>query len=104
MSTCRVRPRSPRRGPRQPLFLTLKSDLSLAVGNDTLPREAFGAALDGRTGATRRPASSCAPTRRVGYGELMEVMNLLRSAGYLKIALVGLETVPPGRGGRRNAP
>jgi biopolymer transport protein ExbD len=30
----------------------------------------------------------------VGYGELMEVMNLLRGAGYLKIALVGLETLP----------
>ncbi|TGP83680.1 TonB system transport protein ExbD, partial [bacterium M00.F.Ca.ET.222.01.1.1] len=25
-------------------------------------------------------------------GELMEVMNLLRAAGYLKVALVGLET------------
>jgi biopolymer transport protein ExbD len=27
----------------------------------------------------------------VPYGELMEVMNLLRAAGFLKIALVGLE-------------
>ncbi|RUU48073.1 TonB system transport protein ExbD, partial [Mesorhizobium sp. M6A.T.Ca.TU.002.02.2.1] len=25
---------------------------------------------------------------------LMQVMNLLRGAGYLKIALVGLETMP----------
>ncbi|HJT12084.1 MAG TPA: TonB system transport protein ExbD, partial [Dongiaceae bacterium] len=31
----------------------------------------------------------------VEYGALMEVMNLLRIAGYLKVALVGLETVPP---------
>jgi biopolymer transport protein ExbD len=30
----------------------------------------------------------------VPYGELIEVMNLLRTAGYLKIALVGLEKVP----------
>jgi len=29
----------------------------------------------------------------VPYGEVMEVMNLLRSAGYLKVALVGLEKV-----------
>jgi biopolymer transport protein ExbD len=28
----------------------------------------------------------------VSYGNLMEVMNLLRSAGYLKVALVGLES------------
>jgi biopolymer transport protein ExbD len=30
----------------------------------------------------------------VSYGDLMEVMNLLRGAGFLKIALVGLERVP----------
>jgi biopolymer transport protein ExbD len=27
----------------------------------------------------------------VSYGDVMEVMNALRSAGYLKIGLVGLE-------------
>jgi len=27
----------------------------------------------------------------VTYGEVMEVMNALRSAGFLKVALVGLE-------------
>jgi biopolymer transport protein ExbD len=32
--------------------------------------------------------------KTVDYGQFMEVMNLLRDAGYLKIALVGLETVP----------
>ncbi len=32
--------------------------------------------------------------RAVAYGDLMDVMNLLRGAGYLKVALVGLETVP----------
>jgi biopolymer transport protein ExbD len=30
----------------------------------------------------------------VPYGEVMEVMNLLRAAGYLKVALVSLEKVP----------
>ena len=29
--------------------------------------------------------------KSVPYGELMRVMNLLRGAGYLKVALVGLE-------------
>ena len=29
--------------------------------------------------------------KAVSYGDLMEVMNLLRNAGYLKIALVGLD-------------
>ena len=35
--------------------------------------------------------------KAVSYGELMEVMNLLRDAGYLKVALVGLD----GRGEAR---
>jgi biopolymer transport protein ExbD len=32
--------------------------------------------------------------KAVPYRELMEVMNLLRAAGYLKVALVGLEKTP----------
>ena len=30
--------------------------------------------------------------KSVPYGDLMEAMNALRSAGYLKVALVGLES------------
>jgi biopolymer transport protein ExbD len=31
----------------------------------------------------------------VPYGSIVEVMNALREAGFLKIALVGLETAAP---------
>jgi biopolymer transport protein ExbD len=81
--------------PDKPVFLTLKTDLSLAVGNDTLPRETFAAALDGRTGGNKDTRIFLRADKAVAYGDLMEVMNVLRGAGYLKIALVGLETVPP---------
>ncbi|WP_192365231.1 TonB system transport protein ExbD [Mesorhizobium mediterraneum] len=80
--------------PETPLFLTLKDDLSLAIGNDTVPREAFAAALVGRTKGDRQTRIFLRADKAVGYGELIEVMNLLRGAGYLKIALVGLETAP----------
>jgi biopolymer transport protein ExbD len=80
--------------PETPLFLTLKNDLSLAIGNDSVPRAAFAAALVGRTKGDRQTRIFLRADKAVGYGELMEVMNLLRGAGYLKIALVGLETVP----------
>ncbi|RWI28571.1 TonB system transport protein ExbD [Mesorhizobium sp.] len=80
--------------PETPLFLTLKDDLSLAIGNDTVPRAAFAAALAGRTKGDRQTRIFLRADKSVGYGELMEVMNLLRGAGYLKIALVGLETTP----------
>ncbi|CDX25608.1 membrane spanning protein in TonB-ExbB-ExbD complex [Mesorhizobium sp. ORS 3324] len=80
--------------PATPLFLTLKSDLTLAIGNDSVPRPSFGAVLDSRTKGDKQTRIFLRADKMVGYGELMEVMNLLRAAGYLKVALVGLETVP----------
>jgi biopolymer transport protein ExbD len=80
--------------PETPLFLTLKDDLTLAIGNDSVPRQAFAAVLDGKTKGDKQTRIFLRADKAVGYGELMEVMNLLRGAGYLKIALVGLETVP----------
>ncbi|RWP19401.1 MAG: TonB system transport protein ExbD [Mesorhizobium sp.] len=80
--------------PETPLFLTLKNDLSLAIGNDSVPRAAFAAALVGRTKGDRQTRIFLRADKAVGYGELMEVMDLLRGAGYLKIALVGLEAAP----------
>jgi len=80
--------------PETPLFLTLKDDLTLAIGNDSVPRAAFAAVLDGKTKGDKQTRIFLRADKAVGYGELMEVMNRLRGAGYLKIALVGLETVP----------
>ncbi|MES0132715.1 TonB system transport protein ExbD [Mesorhizobium sp. M0029] len=80
--------------PETPLFLTLKDDLTLAIGNDSVPRQAFASVLDGRTKGDKQTRIFLRADKAVGYGELMEVMNLLRGAGYLKIALVGLERVP----------
>jgi len=80
--------------PDKPVYLTLKDDLSLALGNDTVPRQTFAATLDRQTGGDKETRIFLRADKMVGYGDLMEVMNLLRAAGYLKIALVGLEAVP----------
>ena len=94
-STAEPQPR-----PDKPVFLTVKADLTLALGETAdRARRARPARSTPPPRATRRRASSCAPTRAVPYGELMEVMNLLRSAGYLKVALVGLEKSAMRRGG-----
>lgn len=78
--------------PEKPLFLTLKEDLSLALGNDTVSRDGFAAALAARTDGDTETRIFLRADKAVGYGDLMQVMNLLRRAGYLKVALVGLET------------
>lgn len=83
--------RQPR--PDKPLFLTLKSDLSLVVGETPVAnRESLGAALEAATSGDKEKRVFLRADKTVEYGELMEVMNTMRNAGYLKIALVGLET------------
>jgi biopolymer transport protein ExbD len=81
----------PRPRPDRPLYLTVKSDLTLALGNDTIRRDVLAAALDAATKGERETIIFLRGDKSVPYGEMMEVMNLLRSAGYLKVALVGLE-------------
>lgn len=78
------------------MFLTVKGDLSLALGNDAVPREALQAALDQKTNRDREQRVFLRADGSVAYSELMNVMNLLRNAGYLKIALVGLEDTGQG--------
>lgn len=82
--------------PDKPVFLTVKQDLSLALGNDTVPREQLQAMLDRQTGNDREQRVFLRADGAVAYRELMEVMNKLRQAGYLKIALVGLEDTGQG--------
>jgi biopolymer transport protein ExbD len=81
----------PQPRPERPLYLTVKSDLTLALGNDTIVRDALPTALDAATKGERDTRIFLRADKSVPYGELMEVMNLLRAAGYLKVALVGLE-------------
>jgi biopolymer transport protein ExbD len=82
-------PQQPR--PDKPLFLTVKPDLSLAIGDDVVSREALGALLDQTTKGNRDTRIFVRADKVVPYGELMQVMNLLREAGILKLALVGLD-------------
>ena len=81
----------PQPRPDKPLFVTVKADLSLSLGEDTLGQEGLGAALDRRTGGDREQRVFLRADKVVTYGDLMGVMNTLRAAGYLKIALVGLD-------------
>lgn len=85
-------PREPR--PKKPIFVTVKQDRSLAVGEGDVARESLAAAIDGMSAGDKQQRIFVRADKTVPYGELMEIMNLLRNGGYLKIALVGLETAP----------
>ena len=85
-------PQQPR--PDKPLFLTVKPDLSLTIGDDAVSRDGLGAALDQATNGNRDARIFLRADKVVPYGDLMQVMNLLRAAGFLKVALVGLDKSP----------
>ena len=80
--------------PDKPLYLTIKDDLTVLLGSDPVDRGGLAPALDAFTGGDRQQRVFLRADRSVGYGQLMDVMNLLREAGYLQIALVGLEAAP----------
>lgn len=79
--------------PDAPLYVTLKAGLSLSLGDDDVGRTNLPAMLDAFTGNDRSTRIFLRADKGVVYGDLMEVMNLLRTAGYLKIALVSLERI-----------
>jgi biopolymer transport protein ExbD len=81
--------RQPR--PDQPIFLTVKSDLTLTLGDASVSRSGLQSALDAISKGDRTQRVFLRADKTVAYGQLMETMNLLRTAGYLKVALVGLE-------------
>jgi len=81
----------PQPRPDKPVFVTVKPDLSIAVGEDVIPRDTLSGTLDTATKNNKDERIFLRADKAVSYGDLMEVMNLLRNAGYLKIALVGLD-------------
>jgi biopolymer transport protein ExbD len=80
----------------KPVFVTLKADLTLALGNEETARDSFVAELDRVTEGNKETRVLLRADKAVDYGELMTVMNLIQRAGYGKIALVGLEAAPAG--------
>lgn len=88
-STAEARPK-----PDEPVYLTVQKDLTLALGDDPVARDGLAAALDAATGANRDTRIFLRGDQALPYGEVMAVMDALRAAGYLKIALVGLEGTP----------
>lgn len=85
-STAQPQPR-----PDKPIFLTVKADHSLNLGDDPVTKDALSGALDKLSGDDKTQVVFLRADKTVDYDTLMQVMNDLRAAGYLKIALVALD-------------
>lgn len=78
----------------EPIYVTVQKDLTLSLASETIDRDGLGAKLDSLTNGDRNQRIYLRADEAVAYGKLMAVMNLLRRAGYLRVALVGIEGAP----------
>ncbi|MGD9805765.1 MAG: TonB system transport protein ExbD [Hyphomicrobiaceae bacterium] len=96
VATAKPQPR-----PEKPVFVTLKADRTLAVGEAAVERRALVSRLDDATHSNREARLFLRADKDVNYGEVLGVLDQMRAAGYLKVGLVALEAVgsqPPSAG------
>lgn len=89
----------PQPRPEKPVYLTVKADLAIAIGENDVAESDLVQALDLATRIRRDTRIFVRADKSVPYGALMNVLNKLRLGGYLKVGLVGLEDgvgAPPG--------
>jgi biopolymer transport protein ExbD len=85
-------PAQPR--PEQPVFLTIDAQGRWSVGEVSVPPEGLIAAIDAATKGQRDTRLFLRADRAVAYGEVMALTERLRVAGYLKLALVAMDSRP----------
>jgi biopolymer transport protein ExbD len=84
----------PQKKPDKPTYVTIKSDLAVAVGETLVKRVDLVRSLDAMADQGKDRRIFLRADRGVPYGELMDVLERLRIGGYAKIALVALEGIP----------
>ncbi len=85
---------TPQKKPDKPTYVSIKSDLTLAIGEQPVKRADLVASLDGLADMGKDKYVFLRADRAVPYGELMGVMEILRSGGYSKGKRVALEGLP----------
>jgi biopolymer transport protein ExbD len=83
----------PMKKPDKPIYITIRADLVVAVGETPVQRADLVRSLE-IVPEGREQRIFLRADRGVPYGELMDVLELLRVGGYSKIALVALEGTP----------
>ena len=74
-----------------PIFLTVQADLSWSVNEHNVTSSNLRTTLDATTRGDRDTRVFLRADQSVAYANLMDAMNALRDAGYLRVALVGVE-------------
>jgi biopolymer transport protein ExbD len=100
---------TPQKKPDKPTYVSIKPDLTLAIGEDPVKRVDLVRALDAMADSSKDRFIFLRADRAVPYGQLMDVLEILRAGGYARIKLVTLEGVadsglPPAAAGAADSP
>ena len=84
---------SPQKKPDKPTYVSIKPDLTLAIGENPVKRVDLVNMLDAAAASNPERLVFLRADRQVPYGDLMDVLELLRKGNY-RMKLVTLEGVP----------
>ena len=87
---------TPQKRPDKPVYVTIKPDLAVHLGETPVKRVDLVNAVGALPDMSKDKRIFLRADRAVPYGEMMDVLEILRQGGYLKVALVALEGVPEG--------
>ena len=73
---------------KDPIFLSLQSDLQLSLGDRSIDRSLIGPELERASRGDKQARILLRADKSVNYGDLMGLMDDMRRAGYLKVGLV----------------
>jgi TonB system transport protein ExbD, group 1 len=81
----------PQPRPDKPVYLTVKADNTMFLGNDPVTDDSMVNAINAQTEGNKDTTIFFRADKTVNYETMMKVMDTLHQAGYLKIGLVGEE-------------
>lgn len=85
----------PQPRPEKPIYVTIKANLEIAIGEEIIPQSTFLNSIGRVTNGNRDTRLFLRADKTVPYGTLISVLDMLRGAGYLKVGLVALEAARP---------
>ena len=77
--------------PDKPTYVSIKPDLTVAVGETAVKRAELVATLDAAPDNSKDRFIFLRADKAVPYGDLMDVLEILRAGGYTRLKLVALE-------------
>lgn len=81
----------PQPNPDRQVFLSIRADGGLFLGEQPVTHDSLPAALRAATNGDQEQRVFLRADKSVTYETIMDAMNDLRGAGYLKVALVAIE-------------